>query len=187
MCIHLWMNLIKRTIDIEEKLKILKIYVQSQWRAVLLWYPIFWQSSIQRGRHTQLCIITSLKWIIQICSTFTVGFVKLLSTHPIHIDVWGNFPFKKYSNNLKFKKTHASRIFYLLTPPPSALWSKINYNVIETFPLCNSRMCQFNQISTLSKMSLQLCANNVLLEEALPRCLICLVGDRSKTTEAWPY
>ena len=26
--------------------------------------------------------------------TFTVGFVKLLSTHPIHIIVWGNFPFK---------------------------------------------------------------------------------------------
>ena len=26
--------------------------------------------------------------------TFTVGFVKLLSTHPIHIVVWGNFPFK---------------------------------------------------------------------------------------------
>ena len=42
----------------------LKIYVQSQWRVVLLWYQIFWQSSIQRGRHTQLCIITSLKWII---------------------------------------------------------------------------------------------------------------------------
>ena len=27
--------------------------------------------------------------------TFTVGFVKLLSTHPIHIVVWGNFPFKE--------------------------------------------------------------------------------------------
>ena len=26
--------------------------------------------------------------------TFTVGFVKLLSTHPIHIVVRGNFPFK---------------------------------------------------------------------------------------------
>ena len=25
--------------------------------------------------------------------TFTVGFVKLLSTHPIRIVVWGNFPF----------------------------------------------------------------------------------------------
>ena len=89
------MNLIKTTIDIQEKLKIVKTHtVQSQWqRVVLLWYHIFWQSSIQRGRHTQLCIITSLNWIIQICSTFTVGFVKLLSTHPIHIGLWGNFPF----------------------------------------------------------------------------------------------
>ena len=58
------------SIDIQEKLNIVKIYIQSQWRVVLLWYHIFWQSSIQRGRHTQLCIITSLKWIIQICSNF---------------------------------------------------------------------------------------------------------------------
>ena len=26
--------------------------------------------------------------------TFTVGFVKLLSTHPIHFVVWRNFPFR---------------------------------------------------------------------------------------------
>ena len=70
MCMHLWINLIKRTIDIHEKLNIVEIYVQSQWRVVLLWYHIFWQSSIQRGRNTQLCIITSLKRIIQICSNF---------------------------------------------------------------------------------------------------------------------
>ena len=69
-------------------------YVPSQWRVVLLWYHIFWQSSIQRGRHTQLCIITSLKWIIKICSNFYTRPVKLLSTHPIHIVVWGNSPFK---------------------------------------------------------------------------------------------
>ena len=84
MCMHLWMNLIKRTIDIQEKLTIVKIYVQSQWRVVLLWYHIFWQSSIQRGRHTQLCIITSLKWIIQICSNFYCWVCKIAfySTNP---------------------------------------------------------------------------------------------------------
>ena len=60
---------------------------------------IFWQSSIQREQHTQLCIITSLKWIIQICSNFLVGFVKLLSTHPVHILVWGNFRFKRWYLN----------------------------------------------------------------------------------------
>ena len=70
MCMHLWMNLINRTIDIQEQLKIVKIYVQSQWTVVLLWYHILWQSSIHRGRHTQLCKITSLNPIIQICSNF---------------------------------------------------------------------------------------------------------------------
>ena len=33
--------------------------------------------------------------------TFTVGFVKLLSTHPIHIVVWGNFPFNHSSNGIQ--------------------------------------------------------------------------------------
>ena len=77
MCMHLWMNLIKRTIDIQEKLKLVQIYVQSQWRVVLLWYHIFWQSFISRGRHTQLCIITSLNGLSKSAQTFTVGFVKL--------------------------------------------------------------------------------------------------------------
>ena len=82
MCMHLWMNLIKRTIDIQEKLKIVKIYVQSQWRVVLLWYHIFWPSSIQRERHTLLCIITSLKWIIQICSNFYCWVCKIAFYSP---------------------------------------------------------------------------------------------------------
>ena len=35
--------------------KNVKIYVQSQWRVVLLWYHMFLaRSSTQRGRHTQL-------------------------------------------------------------------------------------------------------------------------------------
>ena len=32
--------------------------------------------------------------------TFTVGFVKLLSTHPIHIVVWGNFSFKEVPGSI---------------------------------------------------------------------------------------
>ena len=59
----------------------------------LMVYHIFWQSSVQRGRHTNICIIRSLKWIIQIVSTFCYSVSKSLSTHPIEI-VWGNFPFK---------------------------------------------------------------------------------------------
>ena len=82
MCMHFWMNLIIRTIDIQEKLKLVKIYVQSQWRVVLLWYHIFWQSSIQRGRHTQLCIITFLKWIIQLCSNLYCWVCKIAFYSP---------------------------------------------------------------------------------------------------------
>ena len=44
--------------------------VQSQWRVVHLLHHIFWQSSVQRGRHTKLSIISSLKWIIKIFSKF---------------------------------------------------------------------------------------------------------------------
>ena len=84
MCMHLWMNLImdKDYWCMHEKLKNVKIYVQSQWRVVLLWYHIFWQSSIQRGRHTQLCIITSLKWIIQICTNFYCWVCKIALYSP---------------------------------------------------------------------------------------------------------
>ena len=59
------------------------------------WYPrkikklwqsmykvIFWPSSIQRGQHTQLCIITSLKWIIQICSNFYCWVCKIAFYSP---------------------------------------------------------------------------------------------------------
>ena len=36
-----------------------------------------------------------LNGLFKSAQTFTVGFVKLLSTHPIHI-VWGNFPFNLF-------------------------------------------------------------------------------------------
>ena len=102
MCMHLWMNLIKMNIYIPETLN-------KNWKSM---YKLdeelsscditFWQSSIQGGRHTQLCIITSLKWIkSKSAQTFTDGFLKLHSTRPIHI-VWGNFPFNSYVYFLSF-------------------------------------------------------------------------------------
>ena len=45
-------------------------------------YHRFWQSSLQRGRHTQLCIISSLKWIIQICSKFYCWVSKIAFHSP---------------------------------------------------------------------------------------------------------
>ena len=34
-----------------------------------------------------------LNGLSKFAQNFTVGFLKVLSTHPIHIVVWGNFPF----------------------------------------------------------------------------------------------
>ena len=81
MRMHLWINLIKRTIDIQEISNKKKLCAKLM-RVVLLWYHIFWQNSIQRGRHTQLCIITSLKWIIQICSNFYYWVCKIAFFSP---------------------------------------------------------------------------------------------------------
>ena len=51
----------------------------------------FHPACIQRGQHTQLCIITSLKWIIQICSNFYCWVCKIAfySPNPHDIVVWG--------------------------------------------------------------------------------------------------
>ena len=65
MCMHFVNELDQKDYQYPRKTN---VTLKSQWRVVLLWYHIFWQSSVQRGRHTQLCIITSLKRIIQICS-----------------------------------------------------------------------------------------------------------------------
>ena len=69
--VHLWMNLIKRTIDIQQIYKLLwkSICTKSMEELSSCDITIFWQSSIQRGRHTPLCIITSLNaWLSKICS-----------------------------------------------------------------------------------------------------------------------
>ena len=80
------------------KLKIVKIYVQSQWRVVLIWYHRFWQSSVQRGRRTKFCIISSLKWIIQICSKFYRWVSKITFHSPTPHCCWGNFPFNSLAS-----------------------------------------------------------------------------------------
>ena len=42
LCMYLWLNLINQKIYIQEKVKIVNIYVQSKWRVDLLWYHRFW-------------------------------------------------------------------------------------------------------------------------------------------------
>ena len=67
----------------KKKIKIVKIYVQSQWRVFLLWHHRFWQSSVHRERKQNKT---------DGLSKFTVGFLKCIPTHPIRTVVWGNFP-----------------------------------------------------------------------------------------------
>ena len=155
------MNMIKRTIDIKEKFKIVKIYVQSQWRVVLLWY-IFWQSSIQRGRHTQLCIITSLKWNIQICSNFYCWISKLLSIHPIHIVVWGNFPFKTFKRSSHISECIMSHSSQTITCNTFQGWAKFSH-ILPMGPINDLREMLVN-VNVLSSRSILLL---VLLLKAL--------------------
>ena len=49
--------------------------------------------SVHRGRHTKICLISSLLSTKFYC---WVSIMKLLFTHPIHIVVWGNFTFNNY-------------------------------------------------------------------------------------------
>ena len=50
----------------------------------------------ERATYTTLHTSLLLNGLSKSAQTVTVGFVKLLSTHPNHIVVWGNFPFNGY-------------------------------------------------------------------------------------------
>ena len=86
-------------------------------RVVLLfycgWYHRFWQSFVQRGWHTNFAWLILLNGLSKFAQKFTVGFVKLLSTRPIHI-VWGNFPFNDWFC-LHFSSRRASKQLLLLS------------------------------------------------------------------------
>ena len=48
----------------------------------------------RKGNIENFAQLVLLNGLSKFAQHFTVGFLKLLSTHPIHIVVWGNFPFK---------------------------------------------------------------------------------------------
>ena len=48
----------------------------------------------ERATYTTFAQSLLLNGLSKSAQTFTDGFLKLLSIHPIHIVVWGNFPFK---------------------------------------------------------------------------------------------
>ena len=144
MIVHAFMiELDQLTIDmyiyIKKTLTNVKFYVQSQWR-VVLWYHRFWQTSIYRGRHTQFCIVSSLNRSSKFAQNFTVGFLHLLSTHPIHIVVWGNFPFKELMKSISAPKYIIKLIVWLqavFSPASSAiqlaLLDWLGRSVVETW------------------------------------------------------
>ena len=85
MCMHLWMNLIKRTIGIPIKLKIVKIYVQRQWieSCTLVRSHILAEFHRERATYTTLHNDhLALKWIIQICSNFYCWVCKIAFYSP---------------------------------------------------------------------------------------------------------
>ena len=56
---------------------------------------------LERATYKTLQVVHLLNGLSKFAQNFTVGFLKLLSTHQIHIVVWGNFPFKQIHNFLQ--------------------------------------------------------------------------------------
>ena len=59
----------------------------------------------ERATNTIFAQSLILNGLSKSAQTFTVGFVKLLSTHPIHIVVWGNFSFNRNAYNYSQQRT----------------------------------------------------------------------------------
>ena len=94
MCMHLWMNLIKRTWYPRKIKNCENLCTKSMESCRLVISHILAEFHPDRATYTTLHNHFSFKnGLSKSAQTFTVGFVNLLSTHPIHIVVWGNFPF----------------------------------------------------------------------------------------------
>ena len=82
------LNLINWTICIQEKFKNVKEKnVQSQWRVVLLCHHIFSRAELRPERATYKTLhnlYILLNGLSRFAQNFTVGFLKLLSTH-LHV------------------------------------------------------------------------------------------------------
>ena len=91
LCMHLWLNLINWTIDIQENLNFFEIYkVNGEFSCDV---TDFGRVPSREGDIQNFALLVLLNRFSKSAQTFTVGFLKLLSTHPIHIVAWGNFPF----------------------------------------------------------------------------------------------
>ena len=139
MCMHLWMNYQKDCSDIQEKLKIRCLCTKSMESCPLVIPHILAEFHPERvtciHNFAESLLLNGLSNSAQ---TFTVGFVKLLSTRPIHIVVWGNFPFKhlfRVARIRLFSKVYkeGSKLAQLI--------SRLTWAYIYTFLFLNTRMC----------------------------------------------
>ena len=121
------------------------------------WYPIknkkIWKSMYKVNGELSSCDITYsgrvpsregdihnfALWLLlngssKSAQTFTVGFLKLLSTRPIHIVVWGNFPFKARHNGIALMSTYIADTF-------CSFLREISFSRVASF--CQSRAVWF--------------------------------------------
>ena len=88
MCMHLWLNLVKRTIDIQEKKKKGEICTKSMESCPLVISHILAEFHPEKATYTTLH--NHLNGLSKSAQNFYDGFLKLLSIPtPIHIVVWG--------------------------------------------------------------------------------------------------
>ena len=111
MCMHLWLNLINRTIDIQKK--------EKKWKSMykvngeLSSCDITYSGRVpsREGDIHNFAYSLLLHGLSKSAQTFTDGFLELLSTHPIHIVAWGNFPFKSSKTLSQFKRLYKRFLF----------------------------------------------------------------------------
>ena len=92
------------------------MYTKSMESCPLVISPILAEFHPERATYTTFFKSLLLNGLSKSAQTFTVGFVKLPATHPIHIVVWGNFPFKR-----REPKKGELKGFRALRPPPPPL------------------------------------------------------------------
>ena len=92
---HLSLNLINWTIDIQENLTIVKFHYKVNGELFSCDITDSGKVPSSEGNIHNFSSLVLLNGLSKFAQIFTVGFVKLLSTHPIHIVVGGNFPFNK--------------------------------------------------------------------------------------------
>ena len=156
----------------------MKIYVQSQWRVVLLWYHRFWQSSIQRGRHTKHCIISSPKQIIKICSKSYCWISKIAFYSPRDANL-----LRKEKSIFEDEKKYfglKNSIFHFVSIEVYTKWS-LKKKVVWGILLKITSICNLKKVLNTAKkeqLASLLTQSTLLFGETSPLTIFCDVSSR---------